>query len=129
MALGGISFGSTKGDVRKIYGEPDRIESNGYVYRYSDSLYIKFIEGTEIGENQPIVYTVTSTGKNKIATPAGIRVGMKDSSLIEAYGSADGVGDLENGDVVYQYWDDNCTCLSFLVRDKKIIQITLYYYV
>ena len=88
IAIGGITVGSSADYVKSIYGEPDRITTTynhalwrGKIdeYYYGDSFHI-------ILSDDKVIWLGT-TANNGLATPAGIRVGMKVSTLIDVYGN------------------------------------------
>jgi len=105
FAIGGIQIYNTPSYVKKIYGEPDKIESkfipkknNQYgidldidTWFYGDSLEIQFWNGE--------VIEVLSTKNNGLKTPDGVTVGMKSVILFEKYGQPD--ERLENGFVYH----------------------------
>ena len=117
ISLGGIVPGVTLSSVKAIYGEsvPSR---DGETLIFSNDLIVKvnddFLEIVE----EIIIYSAT-----RMSTPAGISVGMKDTALNIAYGSADDV-DYEHDGIEYTYYsDDMKKKMEFKVKDNVIIKI------
>lgn len=114
ISLAGIEPGFTVEQVKQICGEPTYV--GGETMAFGD-LVIK------IDDDRPgIVEEVITRGGN-IATPAGIKVGMSETVLNDAYGRADDV-DRDYNDVEYTYKSENDRKkLEFKVVNGIIVKI------
>ena len=114
IALGGIEPGFTIEQVKQVCGEP--------TYNGGDTLVFGDLV-VKVDDDRPgIVEEVIVRGGN-IATPAGIKVGMSESALNEAYGRADDV-DRDTNDTEYTYKsDDGKKKLEFKVVNGVIVKI------
>ena len=91
IAIGGISpFTATPEYVRSIYGEPDKLskgnDHDGYYYEhwtYGNSFELWFWEY----KGKLSVQLVKTTAANGLATPKGIKVGSRETEVLEKYGN------------------------------------------
>lgn len=118
ISLGGIVPGVTLNSVKVIYGEPVP-SRDGETLLFSNGIVIKVDDDFSGIVEEVSIYSAN----DKIATPAGIAVGMKDSALNAAYGSADDV-DYEYDGVEYTYYsDDMKKKMEFKVKDNVVVKI------
>lgn len=102
FCLGGISvLGTPLNEVKRIYGNPVLVQSKRYgnSYRYGDSVYL---ETNTYGNQEHVRYIVVSS-RNGWATPAGLTVGMKTSTMFELYGYEQPVYNRQTGYYDYMY--------------------------
>lgn len=114
IALGGVVPGATLNMVTEMYGEP--IDNDGVNVAFENGLDAK-INGTTVEE--------VSTSYGGIPTPAGIEVGMADTSLNDAavYGTATAVEE-KDGATIYKYLSsDKKWAISFVTRNGAITSI------
>ena len=118
ISLGGVVPGATVNSVKAIYGEP--VSSyDGETLTFNNGLVVK------VDEERPDIVeeVIITSGSEKITTPAGISVGMDDTLLNVAYGTADNV-DYERNFVEYVYYsDDTKKKMEFKVEDGVIVKI------
>ena len=104
FTLGGIcvAYGPTLDDVEASYGEPRLVSSRGSVnvYYYGDSVKIST---SHYGSSPERVFAIEVTANNGWASPAGLTVGMKKSTMIDLYGTTDSRYDKSTGYTKYMY--------------------------
>ena len=91
IAIGGICpYTATPEYVRSIYGEPDKLSKgnnhDGYYYEhwtYGNSFELWFWEY----KGKLSVQLVKTTAANGLATPKGIKVGSRETEVLEKYGN------------------------------------------
>lgn len=82
LSLGGIYYQAPKSYVEGIYGSPTSIGHGGYyedIWRYGESVSIGFVHNK--------VRNISVRANNGFATPAGVTVGMKRSTVYKIYGN------------------------------------------
>ena len=127
MALGGIQLGSTKERVRATYGNPNSIKEHDD--RNTRSMYDGYVEEWTYGNSFKIIFVngyaedISSTAKNGIKTPDGISVGDDIRKLYKTFGTANRV--TGNGRYTYYSIEYYYLCISFAVKDDKIISIDI----
>ena len=118
ISLGGIVPGVTLNSVKAIYGEPVQ-SRDGETWIFSNGMVIKVDDDFPEIVEEVVVYSANG----KIATTAGIAVGMKDTALNVAYGSADEV-EYEYDGVEYTYYSDDMNKkMEFKVKDNVVVKI------
>lgn len=104
FTLGGIcvAYGPTLDDVEASYGEPRFVSSRGStnVYYYGDSVKITT---WNFGNGPERVNAIEVTANNGWATPAGLTVGMKKSTMVDLYGTTYSEYDKRTGYTTYLY--------------------------
>ena len=118
ISLGGIVPGVTLNSVKAIYGEPVQ-SRDGETWIFSNGMVIKVDDDFPEIVEEVSIYSANGT----IATPAGISIGMKDTALNVAYGSADDI-DYEHDGVEYTYYSDDMNKkMEFKVKDNVVVKI------
>lgn len=131
MALGGIHVGDTMEIVKSILGDPDS-KDYGYsqmaekkvaTWAYGNSASIHFFENN----GEYYVQIVKADADNGFATPDGIKVGMDEKALKEAYGDPYFYVASKNGAAQYRYRNDRYSQVEFVfqVMNGKITNIGL----
>ncbi len=131
MALGGIHVGDTMEIVKNILGDPDS-KDYGYsqmaekkvaTWAYGNSASIHFFENN----GEYYVQIVKADADNGFATPDGIKVGMDEKALKEAYGEPYFYVASTNGAAQYRYRNERYSQVEFVfqVKDGKITNIGL----
>lgn len=136
MSLGGINIFAKPQYVKKIYGEPVRIQNNTtfstFCYGQDESFRVRFINSAL--KNAPVAIILISDKNNGIETYDGVHVGMDEDVLKEIYGTPyqiDEADEKNNWHKIYQYagYGKAAYCfLSFACRDGEIKNITCWYY-
>lgn len=130
FSIGGIKLGYNLNQVKKLYGQPQKIdtqmkssEHDGSKYElktvyYGTSFKIYIMNGT--------VISVTSSGKNGIKTRDGIKVGDSEIRLSDVYGQPS-QSYSDNGVQMYIYEpnDENSSQFVFQIKNGKISEMTL----
>ena len=112
IALGGISIDSSLKYVKSIYGTPIHINTynNGqrWELKYGDGFLVQASSrsGENYEEGTYYVDQVVVNKDNGIATPDGVRVGMKESVIESTYGEPFSVHQ-RDGLSFYWYFDDS----------------------
>lgn len=124
IGIGGITFHASADYVKNIYGEPDNVTTT-----YNHALWSGKIDNYYYGDSFQIVLRndqviwLGSTANNGLATPAGIKVGMKASTLTDVYATGkayrDRYGNVES--YYYRSDDDEYKGLKFTVNRNGII--------
>ena len=125
-AIGGVSVGSAKEYVRRIYGNPDRVEPLGETpfgaatrWTYGKTFIISFSGGG-------YVFDVESTANNGLKTPAGFTVGSDIHSAIDYFGLISVYQTEANFHRVYKlFYGDSCG-MTFETHKGKITKIYCY---
>ena len=118
ISLGGIVPGVTLNSVKEIYGEPVP-SRDGETLIFSKGLIVNVDDDFPEIVEEVSVYSAN----DKISTPAGVSVGVKDTALNVAYGSADDV-DYEHDGVEYTYYSDDLKKkMEFKVKDNVVVKI------
>ena len=92
IALGGISIDSSLKYVRSIYGSPNHIDSYAkgscWKLKYGDGFFVWASSrgGANYEKGTYYVDQVIADKDNGIATPDGIKVGMKENIIEDTYG-------------------------------------------
>lgn len=124
IAIGGIPYHATADYVKSIYGEPTNMTTTtkhalwtGKIdnYYYGDSFTVIFRNGE--------VICLGTTADNGLSTPAGIKVGMKASYLVDVYASGKETKNKKGIVTSYFYRSekDSYTGLRFDVNERGII--------
>ena len=114
IALGGVVPGVKTNIITEMYGQP--IENDG--------TNLAFENGLDAKVNGDIVEEI-STSYGGIPTPAGIEVGMADTSLnyADVYGTAAAVEE-KDGNTIYKYISsDKKWAIQFVTRNGAITSI------
>lgn len=114
IALGGVVPGVKVDVMTELYGQP--IENDGTNLAFENGLDAKVKDNT---------VEEISTSYGGIPTPAGIEVGMADTSLNDAavYGTAAAVEE-KDGNTIYKYLSsDKKWVICFVTRDGRINSI------
>lgn len=128
--IGGIKLGYNLNQVKKMYGEPKKIETkiknsihDGSKYEskivyYGTSFKIYLMNGH--------VISVISSGKNGIKTYDGIKVGDPEIRLADVYGQPS-QSFSDNGVQMYVYEPngENSSQFIFQIKNGKISEMTL----
>ncbi len=131
MALGGIHVGDTMENVKSILGDPDS-KDYGYsqmaekkvaTWAYGNSASIYFFENN----GEYYVQIVKVDTDNGFATPDGIKVGMDEKALTQAYGEPYFYVASKNEAAQYRYRNDRYSQVEFVfqVKNGKITNIGL----
>ena len=131
MALGGVHVGDTMEDVKAILGEPDSqdygysqmAEKNVATLKYGASATIHLFESN----GKYYVQIVNVDADNGFATPDGIKVGMDEKALRQAYGEPYVYLSSKSGEGQYRYRNDRYNQIEFVfqIRNGKISNIGL----
>ena len=130
IALGGITYGSSRAYVESVYGKPTSEENwsqNGQrlaSVRYGEHLLVVY----ELSNNT--VIDLACHESNNLSTPAGVTCGMELAVLRKTYGSADNIYSAHGG-TIYVYIGDKSIngskgVLEFDVRNNVIYQIEIW---
>lgn len=123
VAIGGITYRCPISKVLDKYGPPLHSKDGKYYWK-ANSLFINTWSATKGRTNY--VTEVKSSSNNGIETPAGIKVGMSEMVLNQAYGQADDVFDNDiHGYIVYVYNSSNSGSLAFRVNRGVIKSIEI----
>lgn len=113
VVLGDLQPGMKVSELKKIYGEPHRVD--GDKWRYT-GFYV------ELNKRQSIVEEIYSEDPG-FATSEGVAVGMSEDFLNQFYGKADKL-DYEKDGKEYVYYSSNYRYkMEFKVRDGIIKKI------
>ena len=121
IGIGGITFHSSADYVKSVYGEPDNIATTydhplwgGRIdeYLYGDSFRITLQNGR--------VIRVDSTANNGLATPAGIKVGMDISSVMDVYGTGRYIA--SQNAYYYRSINDEYLAIKFVVDSNGTVK-------
>jgi len=125
IGIGGIPYHASADYIKSIYGEPDNVTTthnhalwSGKIdnYYYGDSFQI-------VLRNDQVIW-LGSTANNGLATPAGIKVGMKASMLTDVYATGAPRRDRYGNIISYYYRSiqNEYLGLKFDVDAKGIIK-------
>ena len=131
MALGGIHVGDTMEIVKSVLGDPDSqdygfsqmTEKKVATWKYGDSATIHFFEN----DGEYYVQIVKADADNGFSTPDGIKVGMDEKALKQAYGEPYFYVASKNETAQYRYRNDRYSQVEFVfqVMNGKITNIGL----
>lgn len=127
VALGGISYQSSSSYVKSIYGEPDRVTStnNDPLYKTVEKYYYGNSFLVEFSNSKAVWISISA--HNGLATPAGVEVGMKMSTLHDVYGPPTKVARDRNGKVTMYYYGSyksEYIGLRFDIKNETITKIS-----
>ena len=118
VALGGITIRMSKDAVISMYGQP--VSDDNSVLKYG-----RYGTQFDIGYYAPVgVHTVTVSGNNGIATPAGIKVGTPYSDVVRLLGEPHHVFNQQTINLAY-YGENDCGDLGFTIENGKVTEIRL----
>ncbi len=113
IALADVSPGSSVTAAKQKLGTPSQ---------RGDKLFFPNGMVIETADHNPDMIEEITT-RSAGATPAGIQVGMNESSLTQAYGNPDKI-DRDKDDTEYTYYStDNAKKMEFKVVNGKIVKI------
>ena len=118
-AIGGIATGANVDYIKSVYGEPNKIKSNGNnssTWYYGDTFMITIINDVAV--------SIITSGNNGLLTPDGIGVGMKKSSITSKYGKAQSIEKYGNR-AIYIYEVDGGSQMYFIIKNGMITEIRL----
>ena len=115
VTLGNLQPGMTINQVKKIYGEPLRVDGDKWIYR---NFYI------EVGDHRDIVEEIV-TEDGIFTTSDGVAVSMKEEVLNKFYGKADkvDVGPYSSNKEYEYYSSDHKYKMEFKIQNGIIIKI------
>ncbi len=120
VALGGITIRMSKDAVISMYGQP--VSDGNFVLkygRYGTQFDIQYSTNAAAW-----VHTVTVSGNNGIATPAGIKVGTPYSDVIRLLGKPHHVFNQQQINLAY-YGENDCGDLLFSIENGIVTEIRL----
>ena len=130
IALGGITYGMNFEDVKKIYGKPtdkhrDKFKTNTKMgYDWVDEY--TYGKGFEVHcDSNGKVISVQTTANNGISTPAGFTYGSNANEILQYFGEPFNTVNGVDNRIGYMYNGDIVGSLTFVVRDNKIISISI----
>lgn len=142
--IGNIHTGDSPETVQACYGVPKWISNESGISYHYDGMVLTFIDYS--GENKPIladIMVMKNMESVSNTTPAGVAVGMSESVLTQAYGTADEVYiekhtapklskeqnqkyDERLNQTVYIYNATECLSMYFVVRNGVITEIRIH---
>ena len=128
FSIGGIKLGYNLNQIKKLYGQPKKIDTEIKSSEHDGSKYevktVYYGTSFKIYLMNGHVISVTSSGKNGIKTRDGIKVGDPEIKLADVYGQPNqSVSD--NGIQMYIYDDDTSNQFIFQIKNGKISEMTL----
>ena len=114
IMLGDIKPGVKVSEVKKIYGEPHQVVGDKWIYK---GFYIEVNDrGSRVEE--------IATEDSGFATQDGIIVGMPETALTKAYGTADKIETESYDTKEYEYYSkDHKLKMEFKVKNGIITKI------
>lgn len=128
--IGGIKLGNNLNQVKKMYGQPKKIETEMKNSIHDGSKYelktVSYGSSFKIYLMNGVVISVTSSGKNGIKTRDGIKVGDPEIRLADVYGQPS-QSFSDNGVQMYVYEPngENSSQFIFQIKNGKISEMTL----
>jgi hypothetical protein len=127
VGIGPVNFGTSKEEVIKHFGQPDRVSADGTKLNYVASRGLSFTVDSELGlreigcwsEGMLPSRVTTFAGKTK----EGIGIGASEEEIVAAYGQPDRTSTGSKGVIQNLHYDE--LQARFSLQEGKLMSMTL----